>query len=309
MNSHLVIEVEDSGVGITPEDQQRIFEPFVQLGEHAGGKGTGLGLAITRQLVQVMGGSIRLESAPGKGSIFRVELPLTDAVESDIAKPRQVEDGEVVGLIPGQPEYRVLIVEDQRDNQVLMAQLLESVGFKIKIAENGAEGVQIFSSCYPHFIWMDRRMPVMDGMEATRRIRELPDGKEVKIVAVTASVFADQRDEILDVGMDDFVRKPFRAAEIYACMSKHLGVKFLYQGARAAQRQEVKLTSGMLDALPEGLRSELEESLVSLDAERIQASIERLAEHDEALKKALEELAGNFDYPAILRALGRTDKT
>ncbi|MEJ2404983.1 MAG: response regulator [Candidatus Thiodiazotropha sp.] len=90
------------------------------------------------------------------------------------------------------------------------------------MAENGADGVQIFMSWHPHFIWMDRRMPVMDGMEATRRIRELPDGKEVKIVAVTASVFADQRDEILDVGMDDFVRKPFRAAEIYACMSKHL---------------------------------------------------------------------------------------
>ncbi|MEJ2266448.1 MAG: ATP-binding protein [Anaerolineales bacterium] len=308
-NSHLVIEVEDSGIGITPEDQQRIFEPFVQLGEQAGSKGTGLGLAITRQFVQVMGGSISLQSAPGKGSIFRVELPLTDAVESDIAKSRQVEEGEVVGLIPGQPEYRVLIVEDQRDNQELLAQLLESVGFKVKIAGNGAEGVQIFSSWHPHFIWMDRRLPVMDGMEATRRIRELPGGKEVKIVAVTASVFADQHDEILDVGMDDFMRKPFRAAEIYACMSKHLGVKFLYQGARAAQRQERKLTLGMLDALPEGLRSELEESLVSLNAERIHASIERLAEHDETLAETLAGLAGNFDYWAILRALRNTDQT
>jgi CheY-like chemotaxis protein len=148
-------------------------------------------------------------------------------------------------------------------------------------------------------------MPVMDGMEATRRIRKLPDGKEVKIVAVTTSVFADQRDEILDVGMDDFVRKPFRATEIYACMSKHMGVKFLYQKARGARRQEVKLTSGMLDALPEGLRSELEEALENLDAERIHASIQRLAEHDETL----EELAGNFDYPAILRALRNTDQT
>ncbi|MEJ2404984.1 MAG: hypothetical protein P8171_11945 [Candidatus Thiodiazotropha sp.] len=86
-------------------------------------------------------------------------------------------------------------------------------------------------------------------------------------------------------------------------------MKFLYQGARAAQRQEVKLTPGMLDALPEGLRSELEESLVSLDGERIHASIERLAEHDKTLKEVLEGLAGNFDYPAILRALGNADQT
>jgi len=90
---------------------------------------------------------------------------------------------------------------------------------------------------------------------------------------------------------------------------KHLGVKFLYQEAREAQRQEVKLTPGMLDALPEGLRSELEASFVSLNAERIHTSIERLAEHDEALKKVLEEHAGNFDYPAILRALRNTDQT
>ncbi|MEJ2395480.1 MAG: response regulator [Candidatus Thiodiazotropha sp.] len=200
-------------------------------------------------------------------------------------------------------------MEDQLENQMLLEQLLVSVGFQVKIAENGAQGLELFRSWHPHFIWMDRRMPGIDGMEATRRIRELPGGKEVKIVAVTASAFAEQREEMLAVGMDDYVRKPFRATEIYDILSKHLGVKYLYKDTLLAEEQDVDLTPEMLNGLPERLLGELEESLVSLDAERIHASIERLAEHDETLKEALEGLAGNFDYPAILRALGNTDQT
>lgn len=306
---HLVIEVEDTGIGIASEDQQHIFEPFVQLGEHTVSKGTGLGLAITHQFVQVMGGSITLESTPGEGSVFRVELPLTEATESGITKSKQAESGNVVGLLPRQPEYRILIVEDQRDNQMLLAQLLMTVGFHIKIAENGEEGVQMFKDWHPHFIWMDRRMPVMDGLEATRRIRALPDGKEVKIVAVTASVFSDQRNEVLEVGMDDFVRKPFRASEIYDCMSKYLGVQYVYEEEREAKRKDLTLTSKMLEGVPAELLGELKEALESLDAERIDSAIQQVAKHDQTLREKLNGLADNFDYPAILRVLRKTEES
>ncbi len=302
--SHLQIEVEDSGTGIAPEDQQRIFEPFVQLGDQGGNKGTGLGLTITRQFVQLMGGSIGLESTPGKGSLFRVDLPLNEVKETDIAKPKQADKGEVVRLAPGQAEYRVLVVEDQRDNQLLLAKLMESVGFQVKVAENGEQGVQLFQSWHPHFIWMDRRMPVMDGLEATRRIRELPGGKDVKIVAVTASAFIEQRAEMLDVGMDDFVRKPYRSNEIYECMSKQLGVRYIYEGVPEAQEQAVVLTPEMLAGLPEALRSDLKDALESLESDRIAVVIQQVAAYDRALQKTLMQLAGDFDYPAILRALG-----
>ncbi|MDH2917034.1 MAG: PAS domain S-box protein, partial [Gallionella sp.] len=153
----LLIEVEDSGLGIRPEDQQRIFEPFVQLSESAMQKGTGLGLTITRQYVKLMGGTIGVESTPGTGSIFRVELPADMVAASEVVKVESVIKGEVVSLAPGQPEYRILIVEDQLENQLLLTQLMKSIGLPVKVAENGAQAVDIFQSWSPHLIWMDRR--------------------------------------------------------------------------------------------------------------------------------------------------------
>lgn len=300
--THLLIEVEDSGRGIAPEAQQRIFEPFVQAGEQGVGQGSGLGLSITRQFVQMMGGRISLESKPGEGSLFRLDLPLSKAEESDVRKPKGAAAARVVQLAPGQPEYRILIVEDQRDNQLLLGQLLESVGFHVKIAENGEQGVALFQSWHPHFIWMDRRMPVMDGMEATRRIRELPGGRAVKIVALTASAFAEQRSEMLKGGMDDYLRKPFRAMEIYDCLSKFLGAKYVYEDVPDLEEQAVALTPEMLDCLPQALRNDLVEALESLEIERIEAAIQQVAAYDQTLQGRLKRLARNFDYATMLRA-------
>jgi PAS domain S-box-containing protein len=301
--SHLQIEVEDSGPGIGLEDQKRIFEPFVQLGEQADSKGTGLGLTITRQFVQMMGGNITLESTIGKGSLFRVDLPLNEVSEAVIAQPKRVENGEVVGLAPGQPEYRILIVEDQRDNQLLLTKLMESVGLRVQVAENGTKGIELFQSWHPHLIWMDRRMPVMDGLEATRRIRGLPGGKEVKIIAVTASAFVEQRTEMLDVGMDDFVRKPYRSNEIYECLSEQLGVRYIYEGIPAQDQPAMALTPEMLSVLPDELRSDLTNALESLEPKRIALVIQQVATYDKQLQKTLTYFAENFDYPTILKAL------
>jgi len=302
---HLLIEVRDSGCGIMPEDQQRIFEPFVQIGEQAVHKGTGLGLSITLQYIKMMGGSIGLESEPGKGSLFRIDLPLNEAKESDVIRQPDRE-GEVLELAPGQPRYRILIVEDQRDNQLLLSQLLESVGFQVRIADNGQQGVELFQSWHPHLIWMDGRMPVMNGMEATRRIRQLPGGGDIKIIAVTASAFSAERKEMLVSGMDDYIRKPFRAQEIYDCMSKHLGVKYLYTTSASAPEQEQTLAPEKLADLPPTLRNDLIEALESLETERIDAAIRQISAHDQSLRKSLSNLADNFDYTAILQALGKT---
>jgi len=302
--SHLMIEIEDSGPGIAPEHRQRIFEPFVQLNSQRDNKGTGLGLSITRQFVQLMGGSIGLDSTPGKGSLFRLDLPLNEVTKTDIIQSEQAEKGDVIGLAPGQPVYRVLIVEDTLENRLLLTKLMESAGFQVKVAENGKQGVKLFQSWHPHFIWMDRRMPVMDGLEATRQIRKLPGGKDVKIAAVTASAFIEQRSESLDAGMDDFVRKPYRFNEIYECMSKLLGVTFIYSGALDEPEQTATaLMPEMLSVLPATLRGDLTAALESLETERIAQVIQQVAPYDRKLQKTLSHLAENFDYPSILKAL------
>jgi len=300
----LLVEVEDTGPGISLEDQKIIFEPFTQLSQSAMQKGTGLGLSITRQFIELMGGVISLHSTPGEGSIFRIELPIQPVGEADITKTPEA-NGDVIRLAPGQPEYRILIVEDQMENQVLLEKLLRDVGFKVSLAENGEEALKLFQSWRPHFIWMDRRMPVMDGIEATKRIRALPGGKDVKIAAVTASAFLEQREELTKAGMDDFVRKPYRSSEIYACMAKHLGLHYEYRTEPETEnRIAAELTDTMLQGLPPALRAELAEALLILDSERIDATIQRVAQHDASLGELLAQLASNFDYPRILQALG-----
>jgi signal transduction histidine kinase/CheY-like chemotaxis protein len=301
--AHLLIEIEDSGPGIAVRDQPHIFEPFVQLGKQGTNKGTGLGLTITRQFVQLMGGSISLESTPGKGSLFRVALPLSEATADDIAQPAPEAPGEVVGLDSGQPQSRILIVEDQPDNQALLLQLIQSVGLQAKVAGNGERAVELFQSWQPQLILMDRRMPVMNGEEAARRIHQLPGGQKVKIVAVTASAFKEERKKILDAGMDDFVSKPYRPGEIYACLSKHLGIRFLYQDATETPQQERTLTPEMLSVLPKHLRKELQEAFQSLQSERIDQLIQEVANYDQDLQKTLTYFAESFDYPTILQAL------
>jgi len=301
--AHLLIEVEDTGPGIAPEDQPKIFNPFVQLGEQGVNRGTGLGLTITRQFVDLMKGSIQLESSLGKGALFRVDVPLRLARESDIAGLFGTDKGDVMHLSPGQTEFRILIVEDQLENRLLLTNLMESVGFQVKTAMNGKEGLELFQSWHPHFIWMDRRMPVMDGLETVKAIRALPDGKDVKIVAVTASAFLEQRQEMIDAGMDDFVRKPFRINEIYDCMTAQLGVRFEYSTPDKAAKECPAPSPETLAVLPQDVRDALKGALESLDSERIVAAIQLVEAHDPALHDMLLRLADEYEYGVLLKAL------
>ncbi len=300
----LLIEVKDTGPGISPEDQGRLFQPFVQLAESTTQSGSGLGLAIARQFVLMMGGEIGLESELGKGSRFWIELPLKLPSERAIRHLGSESGDEVVGLVPGQPSYRILIAEDQPENRLLLERLMLNIGLEVKLASNGEECVRLFEAWHPHLIWMDRRMPVMDGLEATRRIRRLPDSDKVKIVAVTASVFREQQPELAAAGMDDLVRKPYRPSEIYDCMAKHLGAKFIYraQTGESAQSYEL-LMPERLAKLPASLRHQLKDALLSLDHQRIEESVRQVSVIDTQLGETLVGLVDYFDYPTILAAL------
>jgi CheY-like chemotaxis protein len=298
----LTFEVVDTGIGIAVEDQARIFAPFVQAGKTGSQNGSGLGLGITRQFVELMGGTIRVTSALGKGSAFRVDLPVQKAEQSDLMAASPPSE-KITGLAPGQPEYRILIVEDSRENWLLLRRQLQEVGFSVRVAEDGEQGIEIFRVWRPSLIWMDLRLPVLGGLEAARRIRELDLGREVKIVAISASAFPYQRDEVLAAGFNDFVRKPYRRDEIFDCIARQLGVRYLCGEAAPAKEPASALCLQALAALPEELRRELMKAVISLDTDYIAAAIGRVSEQDGALGKALERQAGRFAYTKILNAL------
>ncbi len=306
---HLLIEIEDTGPGISKQDQQRLFKPFVQLSEGKTQIGSGLGLSIVYQFVQLMKGKIAVDSTPGKGSLFRVELPLDEAEQMDVERLSEEQHGEVTGLAPGQPVYRILVTEDQLDNQLLLAKLMTDIGMAVKTANNGKECVEIFKKWKPDLIWMDHRMPVMDGVEATRRIRKLRGGEKVKIVAVTASAFKEQQSELLDAGMDGFVRKPYQFSEIYDSMAQQLGIEFTYNTDTPDANAKIEpLDPQKLSALAPELRAELQQALESLDREQIRTTIHSIELTDKKLGRTLLHIAEEFDYPTILSALAAAAK-
>jgi CheY-like chemotaxis protein len=213
-------------------------------------------------------------------------------------------------LKPGQPDYRILVVEDREENWLLLDRLLQPVGFQVRLAEDGAQAVEAFKTWRPHFIWMDLGLPVISGLEAARRIREIEGGRDVTIVAVTASAFASQREEVMAAGMDDFLRKPYRPREIFDCMARHLGVRYVYGPAPQALAREPSaiLRPEDLAALSEELRKELENAVISLDVKRIAALIRQVSEQDPALGGALASLAERFAYTSILNTLEKCGK-
>ncbi len=298
---NLLVEVEDTGVGISPDDQPRIFEAFFQGGMTVTERGTGLGLAISRQFVELMGGSISVESVQDKGSTFRIKFPIEYA-DGLVVNPTNQEIGDVVKLEPGQEAYRVLIVEDQRENALLLQTLMEKVGFEVKLAENGARGVRLFQQFKPHWIWMDRRMPVMDGIEATRLIRKMGGGQDVKIVAVTASVFEEDRGELLSAGMDDIVIKPFRPNDLFECMTKQLGVRFIRQTPNIEQRLAL-ISAVALAKLPIELQDELRDALLDLDMDRIADGVGQISVNDPGLGEIMRNLIKSYQYTTINQAL------
>jgi CheY-like chemotaxis protein len=206
-------------------DLGRIFEPFEQVRNPGPRTGTGLGLTITRRFVELMGGTLLVESEVGRGSRFVVELPLELARESE-TYGIELAPGHSFILESGQPEWRVLIVEDDPESATVLRKILTRSGFQVRVAENGALGIEAFQQWRPHFIWMDLGLDQLNGTEATRRIRQLDGGTQTKIAAITASAYTAERDEVLREGFDDFTSKPFRHTEIFCCMARHLGVHY-----------------------------------------------------------------------------------
>ncbi|NJP10905.1 MAG: response regulator [Leptolyngbyaceae cyanobacterium RU_5_1] len=245
--SSLFFEVEDTGPGIAPTDLKQLFQPFVQT--ETGQKsheGTGLGLAISQKFVQLMGGEITVSSVLGSGSTFRFTVQVQavePGVRNDLVVSRQVVSRQIVGLEVGQPAYRILIVEDKLENRRILLELLAPVGFEVQEATHGEDAIALWERWFPDLIWMDIRMPVMNGYEATKQIKaasRTANREPPIIIALTGSAFEEDRRTALSMGCDDFVRKPVRAEVIFEKMADHLGVRYRYAeelGGRGVRRE------------------------------------------------------------------------
>ena len=298
----LVVEVKDTGAGIAEGEQERVFQYFEQAASgRQGNSGTGLGLAISREYARMMGGDITVASQLGLSSTFRLEIDVKRGTESDLReKPGKRR---VIGLEPGQFTPRILVAEDTEESRTLMVRLLEEVGFEVREAADGREAVAVFEEFQPHFIWVDIRMPVMDGLEATRRIKATPAGKSTIVAALTAHALEEEREPILAAGCDDLVRKPYREQEIFEVMAHHLGVKYVYEPDQAAElsaKPKTDLSPEELTVLPIDLRKELHEAVLRLNTARTFETIAKIAERDASLGAALRALAESMDYHRLL---------
>ncbi len=301
----LTIEIIDSGVGIPADKQEHLFQPFVQLmQENSDAKGTGLGLAISKSLIEMMGGNITISSVLGEGSTFKIDLPVSLANAENIIIKRALHS--VKSLAPGQPAWRLLVVDDSEDNRLLLVTLLTGVGFQVREAKNGQEAIDVFEQWQPHLIWMDMRMPTLDGYEATLRIRRLAGGDQVKIIALTASVFCDQYHHIIAAGCDTMLHKPFHIPDIFSVLTKYLDVKFVYQSAPLPTPVIVKITTEMLAQLPLKLRQWLYEAALKLDIEEIDTVITQIRKLDADIADGLEELAKGYQFDRIIELIETT---
>lgn len=305
----LIFEVEDTGPGIALDRLKTIFEAFrqTQMGKKAG-EGTGLGLPISRQLVRLMGGELRLNSEVGGGTRLKFCLPANLVQTGEIESSRPVR--RMVGLAPHQPRYRILIADDSPTNRLLLTQLLGPLDFEIRETANGQEAVELWEQWEPDLIFMDIRMPIMDGYEAARRIKTTLRGQATAIVALTASALEEERAIVLAAGCDDFLRKPFREAELFEMLSKHLGVHYRYEDEEAelghgTDREAAGRINipAALASLPPDLLAALEQTTARLDIEMIDQTIDQIFTYQPPLAQALTMLAKDFDFDEILTAI------
>ena len=306
----IYFEVEDTGVGIAPEELDKLFEAFTQTesGKQAQ-EGTGLGLSISRKFAELMGGQMQVTSRLGKGTVFSFEIQCLEVEATDMEALNTKR--RIIALEPSQPRYRILIVDDKPVNRQLLIHLLNPLGFQLQEASNGQEAVEIWEIWEPHLIWMDMRMPVMDGFEATKKIKASAKGQATAIIALTASVLEEERAVVLSAGCDDFLRKPFRNEQIFKALEQHLGVRYIYEERALSSEdkmpQKDMLTVENLQVLSPELQEQLRQAVISASKKEIAEVVADIARENLALSEAIATCFHNFEYDKILNLISLED--
>ncbi|HEY9814910.1 MAG TPA: PAS domain S-box protein [Candidatus Obscuribacterales bacterium] len=302
---HLCIHVIDTGCGMTPADQAILFDAFSQ-GE-AGRKsrmGTGLGLTISHEFARLMGGRLTVESQVGQGSCFCLTIPVQPA--SPAAEPEAIAFRTILGLEPGQPHYRILVVDDNPINRVLLLQYLSCLEPELQEARHGEEAVQIWQAWQPHVIFMDLRMPVLDGYGATRRIRHLEqeqaESDRTIIIGISATGIEHHQHLTQVSGCNAFLPKPFTEASLFGVLQQHLPLRYRY-----SEQPSLRERQWMPDQLIAFLRQldpavllDLDHALMLGDVATIRQAVDAIQPDQPDLAQALGQMVEQFDYETLL---------
>ncbi|ESQ12843.1 MAG: hypothetical protein N838_16320, partial [Thiohalocapsa sp. PB-PSB1] len=216
----------------------------------------------------------------------------------------------VIGIAPGQGPKRILVVDDSLENRLVLKALLEEVGFLVSEAANGREALRAVDEESPDFVWMDMRMPEMDGYEAARRLRQRPNGDALPVVALTASAFSEQRPDILAAGCDDMVAKPYQEHEIFDILARFLNLEYVYEDLGPPGRGNASgdgLTASMLAEIPRGLRQELAQTTLALDVAATLDVILRIEEQSPDTARHLRALAEGLRMARIQQLLNEVE--
>jgi PAS domain S-box-containing protein len=301
----LFAEVEDTGPGIPPEDMIKIFEKFEQTDISIRKGGTGLGLSISRQFARMMGGDIRVKSREGKGSIFYLELNFKERKE--LVKKEIPENMNITGLEENQAIYSVLIVDDEFANRLLLNNLISKVGFLVSEASNGLEAIMKFKEKTPDLVFLDMRMPELDGYGVIKEMKCLKN--TVPVIAVTASALNVNREQMMAAGFDGYIRKPYKIQEIYDVLKSKLGVRYKYSPSTQTGRINQELSLETLKHLPEKLVGRMLDSAVRVDLDNLIDSIEEASKEFPELSSILLEMAKSYRYDELKKLLKSREKT
>lgn len=302
----LNFEIENAGLAIAPATLSDLFDPSIQARQQwHSPQGSSLSLALSHKLAQLMGGDITISQSKlePQRTIFRLNVRAEIAIDRELeiqSTPR-----EVAGLALDQPDYRILVVDDSKTNRKIMVQLLERVGFKVQEAVNGQEAVEVWLRWQPHMIWMDLRMPVMNGYEATSRIRSHSSTLSPAIVALSASTFEEERSLFRESGCDDFVGKPFTEDTIFEKIAQHLGVRYIYQTPPPAI-ESFQLTADSLKVMPDSWLERVEQAADSLDAELLTELLEQIPPEHSGLNRTLQQQVDDFNFDRIINLIEKS---
>ncbi len=294
--------VVDSGVGIAAAEQATLFEPFQQGTAGQSKEGTGLGLAIAQQLVALMGGQLELVSAAGEGARFFFEIELAPA---HAAVPPVAATARPLQRLAAGQMVRALIADDVATNRDILQTLLIEMGAEVSSAEDGQQALDQLETFQPNILFLDMRMPVLDGQATLRKLRALGPWQAVKVVAISASVLTHERQVFMDLGFDEFIPKPFRFEEVAACLERLLGVAFAEGPAADAATAELPADWSEV-VLPAELLARLHRAveLYSVtDIEECLAEMEPLADGPQRLATHLRTLRQRLDMDAMLNVL------
>lgn len=302
----LIVEVEDTGPGMNGKECDRLFQAFEQTEAGANAGGTGLGLALSREYARLLGGDVTVRSEVGRGSCFHVELDISACEKGmiDSTSPSR----HIIGLEAGGMSCRVLVADDRMENRMLVRELLTPIGFDVREAENGVEAVAKFEECAPHIVLMDLRMPVLDGCDATRRIKSTEPGQSTPIIMLTASAFEDERRRVLNSGADGYLRKPFRDYELFSLLAKHANIQYCYEDSPADGpgidgSSEAHPTTESIDILPDELVEQILSAITNLDFDYLMELIDRASMYVPQMAERMRAMAIGFQFDELSKLL------